>query len=110
MTTSLHADPDDLLFRARRIAEAVGVDVVAHDGRVGGGGGAEVPLPGWAVQLPESAAEPLRSHNPPVVTRTSGSWCLLDLRCVPESDDETVLQAVRSVLHDLHAAPSGEDV
>lgn len=110
VTTSLHADPDDLLFRARRIAEAVGVDVVAHDGRVGGGGGAEVPLPGWAVQLPESAAEPLRSHNPPVVTRTSGSWCLLDLRCVPESDDETVLQAVRSVLHDLHAAPSGEDV
>ena len=107
VTTSLHADPEDLLTRARRIAEAVGADVVAHDGRVGGGGGAEVPLPGWAVQLPESAAEPLRSHLPPVVTRTTDSRCLLDLRCVPESEDETVLEAVRSVLQDLQATPSG---
>ena len=35
----------------------LGVSVVAHDGRVGGGG-ARCPLPGWAVRLPERSRLP----------------------------------------------------
>src|SRR5699024_12100541 len=46
---ALHIDPDRLRARTEALAEAVGAAVVAHDGRVGGGGAPGVPLPGWAV-------------------------------------------------------------
>lgn len=111
---ALKPDMDRLQQRTHRLAAALGADVVPHGGRVGGGGGAEVPLPGWAVQLPESAAAPLRACDPPIVTRTSGSWCLLDLRCVPESDDPDVAEAARWVLEHLRvcadpASPAAQD-
>ena len=38
--------------------------VVPHDGRVGGGGAPGVPLPGWAVRLPESAAARAAHRRP----------------------------------------------
>ncbi|NLS10983.1 L-seryl-tRNA(Sec) selenium transferase [Nesterenkonia sp. MY13] len=102
---AVHADADQLRQRTQKFAEALGVELVPHEGRVGGGGGAEVPLPGWAVQLPEPAAAALRTQDQPIVTRTTGSWCLLDLRCVPEAEDATVLEAVRTVLEDLKQNP-----
>ncbi|GAC58205.1 L-seryl-tRNA(Sec) selenium transferase, partial [Gordonia hirsuta DSM 44140 = NBRC 16056] len=49
VTVFLHADPHRLQERAQALAEATGGQVVAHDGRVGGGGAPGVPLPGWAV-------------------------------------------------------------
>src|SRR5699024_9352313 len=64
VTRALHADPDRLRARAGTLAAAVGGDLVAHDGRVGGGGAPGVPLPGWAVRLPESVAAPLRQGDP----------------------------------------------
>ncbi|TLP71866.1 L-seryl-tRNA(Sec) selenium transferase [Nesterenkonia sphaerica] len=98
VTAALHADPDALRRRAERMARALNAAVVPHDGRVGGGAGPGVPLPGWAVRLPQEAAVPLRAARPAVLTRLSGSWCLVDLRCVPEAEDDAVLKTVQSVL------------
>lgn len=98
VTQALHADPGRLRTRAERLAAAVGAAVVAHDGRVGGGGAPGVPLPGWAVRLPEAAAARLRTGDPAVLPRVHDGACLLDLRCVPEADDERLLAAVRSAL------------
>jgi L-seryl-tRNA(Ser) seleniumtransferase len=98
VTQALHADADSLRARAERLAEAVGAAVVAHDGRVGGGGAPGVPLPGWAVRLPEAAAGRLRAGDPAVLPRVHDGACLLDLRCIPESDDDRLLAAVRTAL------------
>jgi L-seryl-tRNA(Ser) seleniumtransferase len=98
VTQALHADAKALRARADRIADAVGATVVAHDGRVGGGGAPGVPLPGWAVRLPEAAAARLRAGDPAILARVHDGACLVDLRCVPEADDERVLAAVKAAL------------
>src|SRR5699024_7261651 len=99
VTEALHADPDALRRRTDELAAATGAGpVVPHDGRAGGGGGAEVPLSGWALRLRAWAAARLRAHCPPIVTRVGDGGCLLDLRCVPETADATVADAVRAVL------------
>lgn len=95
VAAALHADPEQLRQRTERLAEAVGAAVIAHDGRVGGGGAPGVPLPGWAVQLPEDLARPLRTGDPVVLPRVHDGACLLDLRCVPEADEARLLAAVR---------------
>jgi L-seryl-tRNA(Ser) seleniumtransferase len=63
-------------------------------GAVGGGSAPGRQLPGWAVSLPERVAAPLRRGRPPVVARVERGRCLLDLRCVDPSDDETLAEAV----------------
>ncbi|MDO5618062.1 L-seryl-tRNA(Sec) selenium transferase [Kocuria sp.] len=96
----LHSDPEALKVRAERLAQSIAaaghksVSVVPHDGRVGGGGAPGVPLPGWAVRLPESVAGVLRLGDPGVVGRIHNGACLLDLRCVPEHDDDRLAHAV----------------
>jgi L-seryl-tRNA(Ser) seleniumtransferase len=101
---ALHADPDRLRARAEHLAAALSASVVAHDGRVGGGGAPGVPLPGWAVRLPEPAADLLRAGDPAVLPRVHDGACLLDLRCIPESDDDRLLAAVRAALARLPGA------
>ncbi|RBP67203.1 L-seryl-tRNA(Sec) selenium transferase [Brevibacterium sanguinis] len=98
---ALHIDVDELRGRTDRLATVLSADaglgdlpVVAHDGRVGGGGAPGVPLPGWALELPEALAEPLRLGDPAIVTRLHQGRCLLDLRCVPETEDDRVAAAV----------------
>jgi L-seryl-tRNA(Ser) seleniumtransferase len=95
-SVALHADPEGLRVRAAAIARRLGDEagVVPSDGAVGGGSGPGVPLPGWAVSLPERYASQLRRGDPAVVARLEGGRCLLDLRCVPPSSDEQVVQAV----------------
>jgi L-seryl-tRNA(Ser) seleniumtransferase len=95
---ALHADPDRLRGRVERLAAAVGAPVVPHEGRVGGGGAPGVPLPGWALRLPEAAAPALRAGDPAVLPRVHDHACLIDLRCVPEADDDRLLAAVRAAL------------
>src|SRR5699024_1663641 len=111
----LRADPEVLRSRVERLAAAVDggaqVAVVPHQGRGarggggrrrgggGGGGGPGVPLPGWALRLPEGAARALRLGDPAVLARVHDGACLLDLRCVPETEDEQVAAAVRRALH-----------
>ena len=101
VTAALHADADDLRTRCERIAVEFGLDVVPHDGRVGGGGAPGVPLPGWAIRLPERLAPVLRAGNPAVLTRVHDGACLLDLRCVPIGDDERVAAALRTALAEV---------
>lgn len=91
---ALHADPERLRQRAEQLGDAVGAPVVEHDGRVGGGGAPGVPLPGWAVRLPEATAHRLRTGDPAVLPRVHDGACLIDLRCVPEADDERLIAAV----------------
>ncbi|MCM1013344.1 MULTISPECIES: L-seryl-tRNA(Sec) selenium transferase [unclassified Brevibacterium] len=93
---ALHINLDRLRERTETLAEAVGGTVVAHDGRVGGGGAPGVPLPGWALEMPEALAAPLRAGEPAVVARIHQGVCLIDLRCVPEAADDAVAAAIRT--------------
>lgn len=95
---ALHSDPEQLRARAERLGDDLGMPVIPHDGRVGGGGGAGVPLPGWAVRLPEQTARLLRLGQPAVLPRVHDGACLIDLRCVPEADDARVAAAARAAL------------
>jgi len=98
VAAALHADPQRLEARAETLAAAVGGAVVAHDGRVGGGGAPGVPLPGFAVRLPASVARPLRLGTPAILARVHDGATLIDLRCIPENDDARVADAVRAAL------------
>jgi L-seryl-tRNA(Ser) seleniumtransferase len=104
---SLHADAGELRRRTETLARALGVPVVAHEGRVGGGGAPGVALPGWALQLPEGVAALLRTGEPAVLPRVHDGSCLLDLRCVSEDDDHRILAAVRQALAALDGAEAG---
>ena len=98
---ALHADAEKLRERSERIAGQLDAEVVAHDGRVGGGGGAGVPLPGWAISLPESYAYPLRTGHPAILPRVADGQCLIDLRCVPAEQDETLLGRLLEVVDEV---------
>ncbi|MDQ0769258.1 L-seryl-tRNA(Ser) seleniumtransferase [Pseudarthrobacter defluvii] len=104
---ALHADVEQLRRRTDRLGQALGVPVVSHDGRVGGGGAPGVPLPGWALRLPEGIAGRLRTGDPAVLPRVHDGACLIDLRCVPAKDDDRILGAVRQVLAAFEAADTG---
>ena len=92
--TALRTDPAALRRRTEALAPRVGGEVLAHDGRVGGGGGAEVPLPGWAIALEPELAPALRTGEPAVVGVLSQGRLLLDLRCVPEDQEDALVAAV----------------
>ncbi|AZT95145.1 L-seryl-tRNA(Sec) selenium transferase [Brevibacterium aurantiacum] len=94
---ALHINLDRLKERTERLAELVSGVVVAHDGRVGGGGAPGVPLPGWAVELPEYFAAKLRTGDPAVVARVHQGRCLIDLRCVPEAEDQRIIDAIARI-------------
>ena len=91
---ALRADPTAMQERCQRLAEAVGGEVVPSAGAVGGGGAPGHKLDGWAVALPPSYAVLLRRGEPCVVGRVERDRCLLDLRCIPEDQDDAVRAAV----------------
>jgi L-seryl-tRNA(Ser) seleniumtransferase len=95
---ALLADPDTLQARCAALAEALGATVVPSAGTVGGGSAPGVELPGYAVALPAGVAEALRTGRPPVIARVEQDRCLLDLRCVPPSQDGMLREAVLSVV------------
>jgi L-seryl-tRNA(Ser) seleniumtransferase len=104
---ALHADPARLRARCEHLcaellrdtgrAATLRPEVVPSSGTVGGGGAPGLELPGWAVTLPEAYADALRSHDPCVVCRVERGRTLVDLRCIPESADETLIEAIKSV-------------
>ncbi|QGH70514.1 L-seryl-tRNA(Sec) selenium transferase [Pseudactinotalea sp. HY158] len=100
--SAVRADPQRLRDRAEALAAALpaslAATVVPHDGRVGGGGAPGVALQGWAVRLPERLARTLRANDPAVLARTHDGACLLDLRCIPEADDDVLQRVVRAAL------------
>ena len=65
-----------------------------HPGRVGGGGAPEYPLPGFAVALEEELAAILRAGSPAVLPRVHQGQCLVDVRCIPADDDQTLIEAI----------------
>jgi L-seryl-tRNA(Ser) seleniumtransferase len=93
----LGADVDELMARARSIADAVGAEAVPSVGRVGGGGAPGVELPSAAVALPEELAGPLRTGADPVVGHVHEGRLLLDLLAVPPEDDARIVAAVRAL-------------
>ncbi|WP_350270016.1 L-seryl-tRNA(Sec) selenium transferase [Brevibacterium sp. CBA3109] len=107
---ALHINLDRLKERTEFLAELASGTVVAHDGRVGGGGAPGVPLPGWAVELPESYAADLRTGETAIVARVHQGRCLIDLRCVPESEDFRIVDAIARIQGvDLVNAEPGEN-
>lgn len=101
---ALHTDSDALKARTEKLARTIEeranepCEVVPHEGRVGGGGGAEVPIPGWALSVPERLATELRSLERPIVATTHDGACLVDLRCIPESEDDSLASAIAALL------------
>lgn len=102
---ALETGSEALLARARRVALELGagVEAVATEGRVGGGGAPGVPLPSAAVALPAGLAAPLRLGDPPVVGRVHDGRLLLDLLTVPPGQDGVLVEAVRRALADAAA-------
>jgi L-seryl-tRNA(Ser) seleniumtransferase len=104
---ALHASPARLRERCEQLrAELLAgppelaawePEVVPSVGAVGGGGAPGLGLAGWALTLPAAFAAALRRGDPSVVCRVERGRTLVDLRCIPESADETVLQAIRFV-------------
>lgn len=104
---ALGADADGLRQRTEQLASRVTaatdteIAIIPHDGRVGGGGGVGVPLPGWALALPEAAATPLRTGTPAVLPRSHDGACLIDLRCIPADRDAELADAIIAALRAL---------
>ncbi|MFE7402171.1 aminotransferase class V-fold PLP-dependent enzyme, partial [Streptomyces sp. NPDC057557] len=95
---AVHIDPERLRERSAALAAALNARglaaaVTSHPGAVGGGGAPGLALPGFAVQVSEALAAPLRRGRPAVVGRIAHGALLLDLRCVPEERDGDVLAA-----------------
>jgi L-seryl-tRNA(Ser) seleniumtransferase len=89
---------EDLVRRARRIADALGsglAEAVPSEAAVGGGGAPGVVLPSAAVSLPSLFADALRTGEPPVVGYVSDGRLLLDLMTVPVHLDDSLVDAVR---------------
>ncbi|SEF82428.1 L-seryl-tRNA(Ser) seleniumtransferase [Nonomuraea solani] len=93
---ALHTTLTDLETRAHRLAETLAADVVSSVSVVGGGGAPGYELPSVALALPERLALPLRLGDPSVVGRVAGDRLLLDLRSVPPSQDDELVEAVRA--------------
>jgi L-seryl-tRNA(Ser) seleniumtransferase len=102
VTTHRNLDEATLRERCDRLAAQLAGDlghevpVVPSTGHVGGGGAPGVPLPGWAVALPEAYARTLRTGDPAVLARAERGHCLVDPRCVPEDRDAELLAAIRA--------------
>jgi len=100
-SVALHADPEQMLVRAKQLADAIcalGISAraVPSAGVVGGGGAPDRELPGWAVELPAEFGRPLRLGDSSIVARVERDHCLLDLRCVPAADDQQLLSGVEA--------------
>jgi L-seryl-tRNA(Ser) seleniumtransferase len=97
---ALASRPDDLLVRARRLADELGgpASAVVSKAAVGGGGAPGVVLASAAVALPAHLAAVLRLGDPAVVGHVTSDRLLLDLVAVPEDRDDDLVDAVRRAL------------
>ena len=96
----LAADPASLRERAERLAARLGgnASVERVEAVVGGGALPGATLPSWAVVLAsrdvEGLAVALRRGRPPVVARIDEGRVVLDLRSVPASEDDELVDLV----------------
>ena len=96
---ALTAATDGLAARAAVLAQELGDNgldaaAVPSQARVGGGGAPQTVLASAAVALPAALAAPLRTGRPAVIGRLHRDRLLLDLRTVPEADDQALRTAV----------------
>ncbi len=98
----LEAPADVLAARARRLAEALGAEVVEATARVGGGALPLLELPGPVVALgdpsPDALAAALRAGEPPLVGRIEGGRLLLDPRTLAEAEIDAAARAVAAAM------------
>jgi L-seryl-tRNA(Ser) seleniumtransferase len=80
--------------RAERLAAAVGGEVEATVGRVGGGALPLAELPSFACAVEEELAAPLRTGAPPVVGVLRDGRLLLDCRTLTDAEVDEVAGAV----------------
>ncbi|MBU2668424.1 L-seryl-tRNA(Sec) selenium transferase [Actinoplanes bogorensis] len=80
--------------RDRLASAGVEAEVISSEAVVGGGGAPEVTLPSWSLSLPSPYAALLRSAPTPVLGRVERGRLLLDLRCVPPSSDDELVDMV----------------
>ncbi|MBX9601309.1 MAG: L-seryl-tRNA(Sec) selenium transferase [Bryobacteraceae bacterium] len=89
----------ELQGRAQRLAQRIpGAEVMEGASVVGGGSTPDQKLPSWVVAIPGSAVRieaALRGGDPPVIARIENDRLLLDLRCVPEWEEEDLLAAIK---------------
>jgi L-seryl-tRNA(Ser) seleniumtransferase len=97
----LHAPREALEARARRLAEAVGGEVVDGIARVGGGALPLLELPGPVVALADSLAAPLRAGDPAVLGRVEAGRLLLDPRTLTDDELPLVIAAVERAAQQL---------
>ncbi|WP_151476004.1 L-seryl-tRNA(Sec) selenium transferase [Streptomyces albicerus] len=105
---ALHRHGPDLRSRAYELSAAlrdhgVAAEAVGTASVVGGGGAPDVTLPSWAVALSPALTSPLRAGELSVVGRVERGQLLLDLRCAPPDQDETLRTAVLSAARDRQA-------
>jgi L-seryl-tRNA(Ser) seleniumtransferase len=89
----LAADPEILMRRARRLADATGGEVIEAVGRAGGGALPLLELKGPAVAIaphpdgPDALAARLRANDPPLIARITDGRVIVDPRTL-QGDDE----------------------
>lgn len=93
-----HLDAATLAGRLELLRGRVGGEMVHTHGVIGGGSAPGEHLPGPALSFDASLARALRTGSPAVLARTHSDRCLIDLRCVPPSQDHAVAQAVTAAL------------
>jgi L-seryl-tRNA(Ser) seleniumtransferase len=99
-TDEIRARADAFAGRLREANPRLRVDVVEGASAVGGGAAPTLELPtalvtvGHPVLGPDDLAAALRAGDPPAVARITGGRLALDLRTVPEHDEDALLQAV----------------
>jgi L-seryl-tRNA(Ser) seleniumtransferase len=80
---------------------ALVLDVVPTVARIGGGASPLREIASWALRVrgedPALLKARLRDGEPPIVARIEDDAVLLDLRCVPESADDFVADALSEV-------------
>ncbi|MGB3633761.1 MAG: L-seryl-tRNA(Sec) selenium transferase, partial [Rubrobacteraceae bacterium] len=103
-----HAPAEEVRERAEKLAAALSetvediqVDVAPSVARSGGGTLPIYEIPSFAVRLggqdADALAEQLRATDPPVIGRVADGKLWLDPRTVLPGDEESIVQAVRTV-------------
>ena len=95
--------------RAKKLVINIGsagsleVSLIRGSSAIGGGAGTGVELETSLIALkhskfsPDELAMRFRQHHPPIIARISDEQLLIDLRTVLKSDENTILEAIRSV-------------
>jgi L-seryl-tRNA(Ser) seleniumtransferase len=105
---SLQLRPDDLRPRAEKLAKRVGPAAALREGTSIAGGGS-LPgegLPSLLIDItPHPVTEAtlmthLRAADPPVIARTEKGKLVIDLRAVPEDQDELLTNILTNVITD----------